>query len=421
MQEQETDTNMRTCTTVAEERLASGAREQLLMSVCVPMPTDGAGSSTLTVTLSPPSMALPAAASTSTRARAPKKKVAPRAVYKTSSACPDPLGSTSEDETIIMRLNVCTRDLQTLQQLSNHKTEPHAYNAAEALSLVGTPLHPEVIAGQGAPLEHSDFSMGLCPMTDCCPGAVFGAATLEGGSVISDPSTADRPDTRTLSMKEENKGAQGAGIGPDKGMRVVQLLAEFDQKSRNSEWPSMTSINCYWCCHGFQCAPVGLPLRRSGDVFHVMGCFCSLECSAAYNFGMPRVSVDRALERFMLINSLAGKLGVGGGAIKPAPDRLALAMFGGPLSIDEFRDYRSTQRHVIINQPPMLTLMQQVEEVDERDMKSAYSYIPLDVARVEKFQEKVRLRRIRPLVDPKNTLDQCMKLRYGPDTKARGV
>lgn len=152
-----------------------------------------------------------------------------------------------------------------------------------------------------------------------------------------------------------------------------------------------------------------------------MGCFCSLECAAAYNFGMPRVSVDRALERFMLINSLATKLGLGGGAIKPAPDRLALSMFGGPIGIDEFRAYGSSHRHVIINQPPMLTLMQQVEEVDERDMKSAYSYIPLDIARVEKFQEKVRLRRTRPLVDPKNTLDHCMKLRYGPDASSSSV
>lgn len=196
-------------------------------------------------------------------------------------------------------------------------------------------------------------------------------------------------------------------------MRVVPLLAEFSRKSRNAEWPSVTSINCYWCCHGFDGPPVGLPVRRSADTFHVTGCFCSLECAAAYNFGMPRVSVDRSLERYMLINSLATRLGVGGCAIKPAPDRLSLSMFGGPLGIEEFRTYGTRGRHVMINQPPMLTLTQQVEEVDELDMKSAYSYIPLDIARVEKFQEKVRLRRTRPLVDPKNTLDHCMKLRYG--------
>lgn len=398
-----------------------------------------------------PALAVPLVpAATTARVRALKKKVAPRAIYKTSSVSPDPLGATSDDETIIMRLNVCTKDMHSQSSVNKQVEPPDAYNAVEAVSLVGNHVDengPGLGQGHGIGLQDGllDASngrgmvgsgIGVMPCTCSCTcgcmsarvGLVGGQESLiphmhgnGSGSVpasvlvsVSGAGTCTAPPCVSVTEQEI------AGTGINTGMKVVQLLAEFDHKSRNSEWPSVTSVSCYWCCHPFTCAPVGLPLRRSGDVFHVMGCFCSLECAAAYNFGMPRVSVDRALERFMLINSLASKLGVGGGAIKPAPDRLSLNIFGGPLSIKEFRDYRSTRRHVIINQPPMLTLMQQVEEVDERDMKSAYSYIPLDIARVEKFQEKVRLRRTRPLVDPKNTLDQCMKLRYGPEIKAGG-
>lgn len=338
-------------------------------------------------------------------ASGPKKKVTSRAVYKTSSTVPDMTGATSEDEAIIMKLNVYSKDV-------NQSTEPpNAYNEFDPQATLEASKHGSFgqddtikhYEGCGAGSGSSYIDSNLSSMmndthmnTDCC----------NDGRI-------DNHNSQTYSPPVANLPEQPSSNVPN--MRLVQLLADFEQKSRNSEWPSMTSISCYWCCHTFSCTPVGLPLRRSGDLFHVMGCFCSLECAAAYNFGMPRVSVDRALERFMLINALAGKIGVGGGAITPAPDRLALAMFGGPLDIEEFRCYHSSKRHVIINQPPMLTLVQQVEEVDERDMKSAYSYIPLDVARVEKFQEKVRLRRTRPLVDPKNTLDHCMKLRYGND------
>lgn len=327
--------------------------------------------------------------------RLPKKKPTPRAVYKTSMVTPD-LSAVSDDETVIMRLNVSCTDAES------DRKHPDAYNSVEQVSHVGTAASPQCDCSTSG-----NMSCCVC-MCVCVP---LPAPLLQSPDLQPQPQTQTQPQSGPHSGPQSDDHASTETREHTK--RVIPLLAEFTQKSRNSEWPSVTSVCCYWCCHGFANTPVGLPVRRTGEMFHVMGCFCSLECAAAYNFGMPRVSVDRSLERFMLINSLASKIGVGGGAIKPAPDRLSLTMFGGPLGIKEFRSYGESHRHVMINQPPMLTLTQQVEEVDELDMKSAYSYIPLDIARVEKFQEKVRLRRTRPLVDPKNTLDHCMKLRYG--------
>jgi hypothetical protein len=50
--------------------------------------------------------------------------------------------------------------------------------------------------------------------------------------------------------------------------RVVSLLKEFEEKSKNDEWPATTQVCCYWCCHAFDCAPIGIPVRYVAGKFH---------------------------------------------------------------------------------------------------------------------------------------------------------
>ena len=202
------------------------------------------------------------------------------------------------------------------------------------------------------------------------------------------------------------------------GLRLIRLLTEFEEKSKIGEWPSSTSVHCYWCCHQFPNAPFGLPLKYAGDQFHVVGCFCSVECAAAYNFASTRDSVDECLDRYYLINAMSSRMGLGH-HIRPAPDRLALKMFGGHMDIDEFRSFAGSGRQMLVNPPPMVTATQQIEEVHDANMRSEYKYIPLDNDRVVKYQEKLRLRRSKPLVNFRNTLDHTMKLKYvTPDAGA---
>ena len=157
---------------------------------------------------------------------------------------------------------------------------------------------------------------------------------------------------------------------------------------------------------------MGLPVKLAGDAFHVTGCFCSLECAAAYNFD-GRGSVDETLNRFTLINALAERMGLGlNRAVRPAPSRLALTMFGGHMGIEEFRAFSGSGRQVIVHSPPMLTLTQQVEEVNDTEMRSEYRFVPLDSERVSRYQERVRMRRTKPLVSYKNTLDHAMNLTF---------
>lgn len=195
-------------------------------------------------------------------------------------------------------------------------------------------------------------------------------------------------------------------------LKVVNLLKDFEEKNKNDEWPTNTSIVCYWCCHRFETPPFGIPVKYTGNKFHVFGCFCSLECAAAHNLA-SKDSIDDMWERYNLINLLARKIKYPQPYVKPAPNKLSLRMFGGFLGIDEFRNYTNTHKLVNINFPPMLSLTQQIEEINESDINSDFKYIPLDTDRVNKYKEKVRLKRTKPLHDFKNTLDHAMNLKFG--------
>lgn len=238
------------------------------------------------------------------------------------------------------------------------------------------------------------------------------------------PTSTGAPNPMPASTTETMRGVSAA--------KVVRLLAEFEEKSKNGDWPLSTSVHCYWCCHRFDTPPLGLPIKYVGDRFHVVGCFCSLECAAAYNFSAARESVDECLNRYSLINALSARLGHAHGTrvVRPAPDRLALAIFGGHMGIDDFRSHGSPelgaahgapQRQVVVNCPPMQSITQQVEEVSDTDLSSEYRYIPIDSERVSRYQEKVRLMRTKPLVNFKNTLDHSMKLKYSSPAPAAVV
>ena len=192
--------------------------------------------------------------------------------------------------------------------------------------------------------------------------------------------------------------------------RCVALLKDFEMKSKNHEWPSSTSICCYWCCHQFNSVPFGIPVKYVDKKFYVFGCFCSLECAAAYNFQTCE-SHDERWERYHLINVMSHKIGHVD-RVRSAPCRLALKMFGGFMDIDAFRSYCKTSTKVLsVNFPPMMTLTQQIEELNECDVSSEYKYIPLDIERINKYREKIVLRRTKPVTEFKNTLDSLMNLK----------
>lgn len=193
--------------------------------------------------------------------------------------------------------------------------------------------------------------------------------------------------------------------------KVVKLLRDFEEKNKHNEWPISTNISCYWCCHKFFNAPFGIPVKYNDEKFHVFGCFCGLECALAYNLSM-KDQIDEMWERCNLLNFLCRKTNYNKqGFIKPAPPRLSLKMFGGYLSIEEFRNFSNKNKMLNINFPPMQTITQQIEEINECDVNSDFKYIPIDTDRINKYKEKMRLKRTKPLNDTRNTLDSAVNIK----------
>lgn len=192
--------------------------------------------------------------------------------------------------------------------------------------------------------------------------------------------------------------------------KVVNLLKDFEEKNKVNEWPSNTSICCYWCCHKFENPPFGIPVYFKNNIFGVFGCVCSLECGAAYNFKMND-NIDEMWERYNLMNLLYRKLNLGK-FVKPAPDRLSLKIFGGYLDISEFRKFFKSNKLININFPPMISLTQQIEEINDYEINNEFKYIPIDQDRIEKYKAKVLFKRVKPLINTKNSLESTMNLKY---------
>jgi len=122
---------------------------------------------------------------------------------------------------------------------------------------------------------------------------------------------------------------------------------------------------CHWCCHAITANKFGMPVDYDSihNIFHVYGQFCSLSCAAAHNVS-THMGSDRMWDVHGWLQMMAQvyQLPL---PVRPSPSRYVLKMFGGPLSIEEFRAAHSTlARTVVLNVPPLVSVQPQVEWVN---------------------------------------------------------
>jgi hypothetical protein len=133
-------------------------------------------------------------------------------------------------------------------------------------------------------------------------------------------------------------------------INVVNVLCDFV----DVDWPSTTSVLCWWCCKDFNSVPVGVPIKYNKALkkFVVKGIFCSMPCMYAYTLDYDNITLNTKKYKFnkkhqkidnldSLIRDLDCKLtGASiGSKLVPALPRESLIDFGGELSIEAFRDY----------------------------------------------------------------------------------
>jgi hypothetical protein len=117
--------------------------------------------------------------------------------------------------------------------------------------------------------------------------------------------------------------------------KIHNILGKFVETfEKNSEWPEKTNIFCWWCCHPFDNEPVPCPINYNEitDKFLVKGIFCGWSCAAAFSLEKYKtLNFVYSLKNNIYSEDEFRKIPI-------APDKICLKNFGGPLSIEEYRN-----------------------------------------------------------------------------------
>lgn len=169
-----------------------------------------------------------------------------------------------------------------------------------------------------------------------------------------------------------------------------------------STWPTDPSVWCWHCCHPCGAPPLPVPVAYDArqDRFTVRGAFCTWACMRAYI--RDSVSAHRS-SMYAMHMAVFRKRCQPGRKIErtvPAPPRVMLAVFGGSMTITEFRQAsRDGISHAVLPDR-MLPYMQIVEE--RRACSKARAPEDMDLTESVNFQnasaknETLRLRRSAP-------------------------
>lgn len=119
--------------------------------------------------------------------------------------------------------------------------------------------------------------------------------------------------------------------------------------NKNGEsYPKTTDIKCWWCRNTFKTQPIGIPFKRSKNKneFVCSGNFCSFECAmAAANDSHSRKLKLFAGSLLCLMRKAILKISLETPLLS-APHWSALREYGGFMSIEEFRENKTTVRAV---------------------------------------------------------------------------
>lgn len=247
----------------------------------------------------------------------------------------------------------------------------------------------------------------------------------------------------------------------DTKIKLITTMCEFADANRRNEWIKSTSIWCKWCVHPFTGPPVAIPKWYINKTFFVSGCYCSYSCAARHLFSRGDINENDKWNYYNLLHLLRKKILNTDETIriKLAPPQDTLQVFGGHLSIDDFRNItkETNNHHKIYNilEPPMVSIVPTIEETtypntNTSDMRllnapggmRAYGnmkyvapknesyisstrwgkskpYIPIDKDRMERAVENLKIKRKAPLLDKKKTLLHYMNLKINKKNKAK--
>lgn len=185
------------------------------------------------------------------------------------------------------------------------------------------------------------------------------------------------------------------------------VLTHLGTSLTGYKWIEKTDVACLWCCHQFKTTPWGIPFKFFQQKFQLFGNFCTPNCTLAYILQNYKDD-DYLWEKVALLNLLFFKVCGQYKNITPALDKMALKMFGGTLEIDDYRNIiTENEKSYSIEFPPCNTIIPMLEEIYKKTNLNNM-FIPVDKNRIQVANNELKLKRSKPVVNHKNTLDFCL-------------
>ena len=186
----------------------------------------------------------------------------------------------------------------------------------------------------------------------------------------------------------------------------TDLLKDVLSKVQTVRYSPQTA--CFWCCHTFSWVPCVLTISYDvyNNIYSCEGNYCSPECALSYLYD-SKIPDSTKWNRHALLNHMYSEL-YKTRTLSPAPPRSLLRLFGGPLDIEQYRDYITSDNYIVLSEihPIRLVFPSMNVQGPLRDIKK---YVSLSTDVVEKASEQLRLKRSKPMNVNVPTLDMCMK------------
>ena len=182
-----------------------------------------------------------------------------------------------------------------------------------------------------------------------------------------------KPKTQTIKKDKEVKTvSENLIIRLKKTNEEVSNISGYEVNQNTDVIDETNNVGevCWNCCHSFHEMVYGIPLKYVNGVFYVYGDFCSLECAARYSSEHFK---NNHFEIMPLINLYNNIINNSENKINPAQNKLSLKLFGGDLSINEYRSSFKKSNIHDIKLPPILPIKHTTDtfETNQSNSKSS--------------------------------------------------
>jgi hypothetical protein len=136
---------------------------------------------------------------------------------------------------------------------------------------------------------------------------------------------------------------------------------EESNQDQKGEWPHQTNIWCRYCCHPFDTTPIPMPVSFDRNIkqYAIYGNYCSFACASAWlrEHNFPDVAYQRSL-----LSQMASDVFDYTDPIYAAPPSERLIVFGGDMTIEDFRAYSKTGKQCFVRTVPLIGSLCMLEE-----------------------------------------------------------